>query len=126
MNTSKKTLSDMRVWEQYCEQVGETRKMETISVGELDRILGHFFKDIKKQDGQECEPDSLTFRRSFNRYLKQNGTTFNIILDRAFAMSCETLAAKRKQLHSMGNGQKPNASKLITSQESNLFDWSVG
>ena len=29
-------------------------------------------------------------------------------------MSRETLATKRKQLHSMGKGQKPNASKPIT------------
>ena len=52
------------VWERYCEQVGETRKVEKIPVEELDWILGHFFQDIKKQDGQECEPDSLTFHRS--------------------------------------------------------------
>ena len=66
-NTLKKTLSDMRIWERYCEQVGETRKMEKIPIEELDRLLGHFFKDVKKQDGQEYEPDSLTsFQRSFN------------------------------------------------------------
>jgi len=117
-NTSKKTLSDMRIWERYCEQVGEARKIEEIPIQELDRLLGHFFKDVKKQDGQEYEPDSLTsFQRSFNRYLSQKGATFNIIVDRAFAMSRETLAAKRKQLRSMGKGQKPNASKPITSEE---------
>ena len=38
-------------------------------------------------------------------------------------MSQETLAAKRKQLRSMGKGQKPNASKPITSEEEQrLFD----
>ena len=116
-NTSKKTLSGMRIWEWYCEQVGETRKIEEIPIRELDRLLGHF-KDVKKQDGLEYEPDSLTsFQRSFNRYLSQKGATFNITVDRAFAMSRETLAAKRKQLRSMGKGQKPNASKPITSEE---------
>ena len=37
-NTTKKTQSDMRVWEHYCQQKGEKRSIEAIPMGELDRI----------------------------------------------------------------------------------------
>ena len=102
-NTSKKTQSDMRVWERFCQQKGETRKMENIPVEQLDQLLGYFFKDITKKDGQPYEPDSLTsFHRSFNRYLSHKGTKLDLISDRAFAQSRATLAARRKQLRTIG------------------------
>ena len=91
---------------------------------QLDQLLGYFFKDITKKDGQPYEPDSLTsFHRSFNRYLSHKGTKLDLISDRAFAQSRATLAARRKQLRTIGKGHKPNASKSISMLEENkLFE----
>ena len=49
-NTKRKTNSDMKVWDRYCQQRGEARKMEAIPAEELDLLLGYFFKDITKKD----------------------------------------------------------------------------
>ena len=48
----------------------------------LDRILGNFFKDITKKDGQESESDAFQFS-----FLRHKGASFNIIEDRAFETS---------------------------------------
>lgn len=46
----------MRVWERYCKLIGKSRAIASIPISELDIILGHFFKDITKTDGQDYEP----------------------------------------------------------------------
>ena len=121
-NTSKKTISDIKIFERYCKQVKEERAIENIPEIELDCFLGLFFKDITKTNGENYEPDTLTgIHRSLNRYLHQKGSTIDIIADRAFQTSRITLAARRKQLRSQGMGQKPNASKSITMDEENLL-----
>lgn len=123
-NTTTKTASDLRVLQRYCDEVKEKRAIETIPVKELDILLGHFFKEVKKVNGHDYEPDTLTgFHRSISRYLKEKGVNYDIIADREFHISRATLAARRKQLRCNGKGQKPNASKSISlDEERALFD----
>ena len=49
LNTRKKTVSDMKIWEQFCLSRGENRRMAEISTKELDCLLGVFFKEIVKK-----------------------------------------------------------------------------
>ena len=113
----------MKIWEQFCLSRGENRSMAEIPTKELDCLLGVFFQGNCQKNGEPYEPDSLTsFHRSFNRHLSQNGAQFNIITDKEFIMSRATLAARRKQLRSMGKGQKPNASSSLSDgDEEQLF-----
>ena len=70
INTTKKATSDLRVFERYCSNINETRDVENIPFNELNIVLGHFFKDMRKKNSDEYEPDSLTaFQRSINRHL---------------------------------------------------------
>ncbi len=59
-NTKKKTKGDVSKWYRWCQTVGENRKIEYLPHDELDRLLGHFFVKIRKVNGTEYEPDSLT------------------------------------------------------------------
>ena len=80
------------------------------------------FKDIKKKNGSNYEPNSLTsFHRSFGRYLRLKKVPFGILFDKEFLTSRSTLAARRKELRSYGKGQKANASKCITSSDEDKF-----
>ena len=64
----------------------------------LNKLLGKFFKDVRKQNGSEYEPDSLSsFQRSIQRRLKELKVSFNILKDEEFCRSREVLAAKRKK-----------------------------
>ena len=78
-NTTRNTVSDMKIFERYCKQVKEERAIETIPKSELDCLLGHFFKDVTKTNGENYEPDTLTaIQRSLNRYLRKKGSNFDI------------------------------------------------
>ena len=70
-NTIKKTRSDLNVWLRWCDSVGERRNLEDIPSKDLNNLLGHFAMKIRKQNGEEYEPNTITsYFRSFDRYLK--------------------------------------------------------
>ena len=45
-------------------QLNEARQLEDIPRQELDAILCRFFAEIRKQDGDEYEPESLAVMQS--------------------------------------------------------------
>ena len=66
--------------------------------GALDKLLGKFFKDVRKQNGGEYEPDSISsFQKSIQRHLKELKLPFNILQHEEFRRSRKVLAAKRKK-----------------------------
>ena len=54
---------------------------------------------MKKKNGEEYEPGSLTsYQRSIDRYLRDAGREFSILTDREFEGSRRALEVKRKDL----------------------------
>jgi len=81
----------------------------------LDKFLGKCFKDVRKKDGGEYEPDSLSsFHRSIQRRLKELKLQVNILQDKEFRRSREVLATKRASLVKQGQGNKPKACRELT------------
>ena len=71
-NTQYKTKSDLNAWKKFCESLKESRAIENIPANELDILLPKFFIPVRKQNGTECEPGTLSgFQRSFQRYLHE-------------------------------------------------------
>ena len=58
---TKKTKSDLGKWYRWCQSVGENRRLDELPHEDLDRLLGHFFMKVRKNDGTLYEPDSLPF-----------------------------------------------------------------
>jgi len=112
-NTKRKTKSDLGKWYRWCESTGEKRPIGEIPLGELDRLLGHFYCKVRKENGELLEPDTLTsIQRSLDRHLtKELHNTLSIIHDTEFAPSNEILKATRKMLKKEGKGNKPNAAE---------------
>ena len=118
VNTAKKTKTDLNVWKRWCSSIGEARELENIPPSELDRLLCHFFINIKKQDGTEFEPSTLTsFQRSFGRHLRDLGKPYCLFNDKEFAQSRATLESKRKQLRQKGKGRRPNKALGLSEEE---------
>ena len=110
--------SDMRALKRFCSTIDETREPETMIANELDKLLSRFFKDFKKENGEEYEPSSLmSFQRSFQRYLSEKKLPFNIFEDDKFSHSRQVLATKRKSLVPSGFGNKPNAARELGEEE---------
>ena len=123
-NTQYKTKSDLNVWKKFCESLKESRALENIPAKELDLLLPKCFNSVRKQDGTEYEPCTLSgFQRSFQRHLHEKGSLINILKDNEFSKSREVLAAKRKNLVRQGKGNHPNATRELTeAEEDALFE----
>ena len=51
-----------------------------VTLKELNRLVGHFFVSLKKKNGEDYEPNSLTaFQRSIDRHLREKGVEVSII-----------------------------------------------
>lgn len=125
-NTNKKTTSDMKNFYRYLAQVNKERiNILTLPANELDHLLSKFFKNVRKVDGDEYEPDTVSgFQRSIQRFLTDNKARYNILRDSEFEKSRQVLAAKRKNLvNKAGKGNKPNATRALTQEEEDkLFE----
>ena len=109
----------------YMKEIGKNVKVENLPAAELDHLLGKFFMNIRKKNGQEYEPDSISgIQRSIQRYLSEKGSSFNILKDKDFEKSRKVLAAKRKSLiHEHGKGNKPQAATALEDEEEDaLFE----
>ena len=59
-NTVNKTVSDINKFTVFMQSKGETRDVVTLSPKELDSLLCQFIMEIKKPDGSNYEPDTIT------------------------------------------------------------------
>jgi len=67
-------------------QHNEARQLEDIPCQELDAILCRFFAEIRKQDGDKYQPESLAVMQcSLDRHLKNSGRNYSILRDHEFA-----------------------------------------
>ena len=98
-NTLKKTHYQWKKFEMFCkEQTNGNFNAKNVPADSLDK-LGKFFKDVRKQNGSEYAPDSLSsFQRSIQRRLRELKVSFNILKDEEFCRSRGVLAAKRKNI----------------------------
>ena len=121
--TIKKTKSDMEIFQRYLETINKCEKqIEYLPKEELDHLLCKFFINVRKTNGDEYEPSSLSsFQRSLQRYLTENNIQTNILKDVEFEKSRQVLAAKRKNLVKQGKGCKPQATRALTDDEENTL-----
>jgi integrase len=118
-------MYEWKKFQAFCEQqVNGYFNVMNVPAATLDKLLGKFFKDVRKQNGGEYEPDSISsFQKSIQRHLKELKLPLNILQDEEFRRSREVLAAKRKNLVKQGRGNKPNACReLTTEEEEKLFE----
>ena len=106
----------------WCDNAGESRKIEYIPAGELNGL----FLEIRKKNGENYEPASLTaFQRSIDRHFKDVGKECSILTDKEFEGSRRALEAKRKSPRPQGKGGKVNAAEPLTEQDEECL-WSTG
>ena len=114
-NTVGKTQSAVKqstTWLQMIPRF-ETREINKIPPGELDNFVGSFLLSIRKADGSEYEPDTLTsYHRSIDRFLKEKKYLYSLVNDQEFETSRAVLQSKRKELKQKGKGCTPNAATI--------------
>ena len=89
----------------WAKTVNGTRTIENMPDQELDKVLAHFLLNVRKTNGDEYEPDTLTsMLRSFDRFLSVKEKHCSILTERQFTKVREALSSKRKQLRRTGKG----------------------
>lgn len=117
-NTRKKTTSDLKLFKTYLDSQNESRHPQFIPPSDLDDYVSGFLLSVRKRDGTEFEPSTLrSFLSSINRHLIASDYKFSITTDAQFRRCRNILAAKQKQLKSLGKGNKPMAANEITDDE---------
>lgn len=126
-STVSKTKSDVNTFSRYWKVYeNEEREVHDIPLSQLDTLLCKFFIHVRRKDGKEYEPSTLTsLQRSLQRHLTGKGVKFNILRDEQFDRSRKVLASKRKELVSQGLGNKPNATRALTDSEEDKL-WAEG
>ena len=122
-NTVKKTKPDWQRFDAYCQgKISGCFDITNIPAPYLDKLLCRFFKDLRKKDGSDYEPDTVSsFQKSIQRHITEQKLPFNILKDDVFSRSRSVLAAERKSLVKEGRGNKPNASHIINILLASLF-----
>ena len=125
INTVRSTKRDLKIFYEFAVKKGEMRNIEHIPASELDLLLSAFYIEIRKRDGTQYEPISLTsVKSSIERHLKDHDCEYSLH-DKTFSLSNRTLAAKKVELRKEGKGEKPNAAPSVSCSEENLL-WERG
>ncbi|KAJ8310274.1 hypothetical protein KUTeg_012139 [Tegillarca granosa] len=81
----------------------ENSPVENLNAIELDNHIGSFLLSIRKTDGSEYEPDTLTsYHRGIDRYLKEKKSSYRIMFDKEFQNSRDILAREGKSTTQSG------------------------
>ena len=122
-NTTRSTNTWVRRFERwYSQQPRQQARLEEIPVQELDRVLQEFYCHVRKQNGDEYEPDSLrTMLAVLDRHLSGCGCSYSIMKDREFRESRLVLNGKAIQLRENGKGKKSRKADPLTVEEEEIL-----
>ena len=100
---------------------GKEKNLEAYECVDLDKTLSQFYADVRKESGEDYEPDSLrVMQAALERHLKSKLYPKSIIKDREFLGSRKVLEGKAQKLRKDGRGKRPNRSKSLTNEEETL------
>jgi hypothetical protein len=123
-NTTRKTDAVMKQFARWLARPPrvEVRDISDIGATELDNYVGSFLLNVRKFDGTQYEPDTLTsYHRAIDRYLREKNYPYSMVTDKEFKTSRQTLGSKRKELKQKGKGNAPNAAEPLTEGEERIL-----
>ena len=88
-NATGKTFSDMKTFQRYLSSVNKGNvEVLDLPAGDLAHLLAKFFKNVRKINADDYEPDMLSgLQRSIQRFLSDGISPFNILVDKEFEMT---------------------------------------
>ena len=92
---------------------------------ELNKILEQFFIELRKQNGDDYEPDCLrTMLGALERHLKEKKYPISLF-GREFSSCKKVLDGKVRELRAAGKGKKPSKACSLTNDEEETL-WNCG
>lgn len=125
-NTSHSTKQWLAVFNSWRESRHLEINIVNMAPADLDKVLGQFYAEVKRKDGDDYEPESLKIMQSaIERHLKENDYPVSIVRGREFHNSQEILNAKAISLREQGKGKRPNKSQPLNHDEESTL-WTNG
>ncbi|XP_078361597.1 uncharacterized protein KIAA1958-like [Oculina patagonica] len=125
-NTKKSTEHWKNVFVKWATERKQEKSLEEYDCEALDKTLSQFYAELRKENGEEYEPDSLkVMQAALERYLKTKSYPKSIIRDREFLNSRKVLEGKARKLREQGKGKRPNRAKSLTTEEEEIL-WQNG
>ena len=117
-NTKKNTEYWKNIFKKWTNKRNLQPNLEDYQSDVLDRTLSQFYAELRKENGDDYEPDSLkVMQASLERYLKSKAYPKSIIRDREFLNARKVLDGKARKLREQGKGKRPNRSRSLTKEE---------
>jgi hypothetical protein len=94
-NTSRTTKTWLNTYLSWAETRNQRQDIKNLSPVDLNAVLGQFYADLKKKNGEDYEPESLAIMQaSLDRHLKEKGYTLSIVRVPQFYSSNKILKGK--------------------------------
>ena len=125
-NTKRSTDYWKRIFELWAKTRGKEEQLESYGIPELNEALSQFYAEVRKENGQDYEPDSLkVMQASLDRHLRSQNYPKSILRDTEFLSSRKVLEGKARKLREQGMGRRPNKAKSLTKEEEEIL-WESG
>lgn len=104
-NTLQVNKGSAKVCKKHLKVKGENENFQDFDNVKLEEMLGHFYMDLRREDGSHYKVNSLeTVRHSINRYLKSFNRKVDIVKNSLFTDSNTCFKAVLAEDKRMGKG----------------------
>ena len=94
-NTKRSTDYWKGIFEKWAKTRGKEEKLESYDIPELNDALSQFYAELRKENGQDYEPDSLkVMQAALDRHLRSQNYPKSILRDTEFLSSRKVLEGK--------------------------------
>ena len=105
-NTKDSTRNWLKQFEKWAVERKKQVNLEKYAAEELNSTLSEFFAELRKANGDDCEPDSLRVMFSaIDRHLKSKSYPKSIREDNIYLPCRQVLEGKARKLRSEGKGK---------------------
>ena len=119
-NTKSSTKTWINVFKAWATSRNILPELSLFTPADLNDILRRFYYEVRKENGNEYEPDSLrVMLASLNRHLIECKYPKSLISAPEFQTSRDVLEGKARDLRAKGMGKKLNAAKALDTQQEN-------
>ena len=107
------------IFEKWARIRGKEEQQERYDLfPELNEALSQFYAELRKENGQDYEPDSLrVMQAALDRHLRSQNYPKSILRDTEFMSSRKVLEGKARNQRERGMGKRPNKAKSLTKEE---------
>ena len=110
------------IFEKWAKTRGKEEQLESYDITELNEALSQFYLELRKENGQDYEPDSLkVIQTALDRHLRSQNYPKSILRDKEFPSWRKVSEGKARKLREQGTGKRPNKAKSLTKKEEEIL-----